>query len=52
MASINQYFDYPNFGNSIAGTGLMTVRTALGILFLLAQLALVAYARFVPTRWL
>jgi hypothetical protein len=30
----------------------MTVRSALGTLLLLAQLALVVYARFVPTRWL
>jgi hypothetical protein len=30
----------------------MTVRNAVGTLFLLLQLALVVYARFVPTRWL
>jgi hypothetical protein len=30
----------------------MGIRKALGTLFLLAQLGLVVYARFVPTRWL
>ena len=30
----------------------MTVRRTAGIIFLLAQLALVIHARFVPTRWL
>jgi hypothetical protein len=38
-------------GALLAHLGMM-VRRTIGTLFLLAQLGLVGYARFVPTRWL